>query len=107
MAKRLLDCAASDFAHMTKEELLFAIGASEGRVLACETIGRGTPLLSTDLTNAELAAAMGADVLLLNIFDVDEPVIQGLPPVKKEDTIRELLKENDMTVYIVIFDRKT
>lgn len=24
-----------------------------------------------------------------------------------EDTIREFLKENDMTVYIVIFDRKT
>ena len=90
MSKRLLDCTASDFAKMTKEELLYAIEASEGRVLACETIGRGTPLLSTDLTNAELAAAMGADVLLLNIFDVDEPVIQGLPPVKKEDTIREL-----------------
>ena len=90
MSKRLLDCTASDFAKMAKEELLYAIEASEGRVLACETIGRGTPLLSTDLTNAELAAAMGADVLLLNIFDVDEPVIQGLPAVKKEDTIGEL-----------------
>lgn len=90
MAKRLLDCTASDFEKMTRDELLYAIETSEGRVLACETIGRGTPLLSADLTNAELAAAMGADILLLNIFDVNDPVIQGLPPVQKEDTIREL-----------------
>ena len=79
MAKRILDCAASDFARMTKEELLFAIGASEGRTLAAETIGTVTPLLG-DVTNAELAAALGADILLLNLFDVDAPQLQGLPP---------------------------
>jgi len=90
MAKRLLDCTASDFAKMTKDDLLYAIQASEGRVLCCETIGRGSPLLAEDMTNAELAAAMGADILLLNIFDVNEPKIQGLPPVKPEDTVREL-----------------
>ena len=59
MAKRLLDCAASDFSQMTKAELLFSIAASEGRVLASETIGTVTPLLG-DVTNAELAAALGA-----------------------------------------------
>lgn len=89
MPKRLLDCAASDFAHMTKKELLWAIGASEGRTVACETIGIFTPLLN-DVTNAELVSALGADVLLLNIFDVQKPQIQGLPPVEPEETIREL-----------------
>ncbi len=89
MAKRMLDCAASDFARMGRKELLWAIGASEGRVLACETIGIFTPLVG-DVTNAELVSALGADMLILNIFDVDKPVIQGLPPVKPEDTIREL-----------------
>ncbi|MDE6108047.1 MAG: haloacid dehalogenase-like hydrolase [Oscillospiraceae bacterium] len=89
MAKRLLDCGASDYAKMSKEELLWAIGASEGRVLACETIGIFTPLLN-DITNAELVSALGADILLLNIFDVDNPQIQGLPPVAPEDTVREL-----------------
>lgn len=89
MAKRLLDCAASDFAHMTKEDLLFAIGASEGRVLASETIGTVTPLLG-DVTNAELAAALGADILLLNLFDVDQPVIQGLPAVEPAEIVREV-----------------
>lgn len=74
---------------MTKEELLFAIGASEGRTLAAETIGTVTPLLG-DVTNAELAAALGADILLLNLFDVESPVIQGLPPVEPSETVREV-----------------
>ena len=89
MAKRLLDCAASDFAAMSKEDLLFAIGASEGRVLASETIGTVTPLLG-DVTNAELTAALGADILLLNLFDVEKPVIQGLPPVAPTEVVREV-----------------
>lgn len=78
MAKRLLDCTASDLERMDKDALLFAMAASEGRVLVCETIGKFTPLVG-DVSNAELAAALGADVLLLNIFDVEKPVVQGLP----------------------------
>ena len=89
MLKRFLDCTASDFENMTKEDLLFAIGASEGRVLACETIGTVNPILS-DISNAEFSAAMGADVVLLNIFDVDNPVVQGIPKVKPEDIVREV-----------------
>lgn len=77
MQKRMLDCTASDFEKMTKQELLYAIGAAEGRTLACETIGTVSPLLS-DISNAELAAAMGADIVLLNIFDVDGPAVLGL-----------------------------
>lgn len=89
MPKRILDCTASDFAHMNKEELLFAIGASEGRALACETIGGLTPLLG-DVSNAELVSALGADILLLNLFDVEKPYIQGLPPVEPAEVVREV-----------------
>lgn len=89
MPKRILDCTASDFAHMTKEKLLFAIGASEGRALACETIGGLTPLLG-DVSNAELVSALGADILLLNLFDVEKPYIQGLPPVEPTEVVREV-----------------
>jgi len=89
MAKRILDCNASDFEKMGKADLLFSIGAAEGRTLACETIGCFTPLLN-DVTNAELVSALGADILLLNIFDVNNPQIQGLPPVAPEDVIREV-----------------
>ena len=85
--KRLLDCQASDFAVMDKEDLLSAIAGSEGRVIACETIGALQPMLG-DITNAEFAAAMGADIFLLNIFDVQAPVIRGLPKTAPQDTIQ-------------------
>lgn len=89
MAKRLLDCTASDFANMTKEELLFAMVASEGRVLASETIGTVTPLLG-DVSNGELAASLGADILLLNLFDVDHPHIEGLPAGEPVEVVRQV-----------------
>ncbi len=89
--KRILDCKASDFAAMDKETLLGAIRESEGRTIACETIGALQPMLG-DVTNAEFAAAMGADILLLNLFDVKNPVIRGLPPCAPEDTVRMLKK---------------
>lgn len=89
MPKRLLDCTASDLTSMTKEDLLLSIAAREGRVLACETIGSVTPLLG-DVTNAELTAALGADILLLNLFDVDAPQLQGLPPVPPQEVIRQV-----------------
>ena len=62
--KRILDCNASDFRNMSRQELLEAIAGSEGRAIACETIGSIMPMLG-DITNAEFVAAMGADILLL------------------------------------------
>ena len=58
--KRILDCQSSDFRDISREDLLSAIGSSEGRTVACETIGAIMPMLG-DITNAEFAAAMGAD----------------------------------------------
>lgn len=88
--KRLLDCSASDFARMNKTTLLYAIRASEGRVLVSETIAITQPLLST-VTNAELAASQGADVLLINMFDSEAPQIQGMPAnIAPEQTLHEL-----------------
>ena len=91
MAKRLLDCYASDFARFTKADLLESIQKSEGRVIACETIGTVQPMLG-NVTNAEFAASMGADILLLNMFDVQHPVVQGLPEAAPEETVRLLKK---------------
>ena len=87
--KRILDCQSSDFRNMTRQELLDAIAASEGRSIACETIGAIMPMLG-DVTNAEFAAAMGADILLLNLFDVHNPQIQGLPKTEPENVVRKL-----------------
>ncbi len=87
--KRILDCQASDFQAMDRASLLAAIAGSEGRTVACETIGAIMPMLG-DITNAEFAAAMGADILLLNMFDVHNPVIRGLPKTEPENVIRKL-----------------
>lgn len=91
MAKRMLDCYASDFEKFTKVDLLESIAKSEGRVIACETIGTIQPMLG-DVTNAEFVSAMGADILLLNMFDVKNPKIQGLPEGNPEDAVR-LIKQ--------------
>jgi len=87
--KRMLDCQGSDFRTMERNDLLAAIAGSEGRTIACETIGSILPMLG-DITNAEFAAAMGADILLLNVFDVNNPVIRGLPKTEPENVIRKL-----------------
>lgn len=91
MTKRILNCFTSDFENMHRRELLDSVRQSEGRVLVTETYGMTDPLLG-DVSNAELAAAMGADILLLNVFDVDHPVIRGIPDCKPEDTVRMIRK---------------
>lgn len=86
--KRLLDCTASDMKGMTAKELKQAILASEGRTVLSENIVSVEPLLSS-VTNSELAAAFGADLLLLNAFDCYKCEIKGLP---QTDSPIELLK---------------
>lgn len=87
--KRILDCDSSDFAAMGPKELLSSIAGAEGRTLACETIGSVMPMLG-DISNAELAASMGADLLLLNMFDVQNPRLQGFPATAPEEVVRTL-----------------
>ncbi len=87
--KRFLDCTSSDFMNMNAQDMVAAIGASEGRLLVCETIGTVQPMLG-DITNAEFVAAMGADIILLNIFDVNNPVVHGLPKTEPENIIRKI-----------------
>ena len=89
MPKRLIDTTAREVIFYNKQELLTSIAGSEGRTLAAETIGTVTPML-VDITNAEFVTSLGADLIMLNIFDVDKPVIQGLPQVAPEDVVREI-----------------
>lgn len=89
MPKRLIDTTASELVRYSKSELLTAIAESERRTLAAETIGTVTPML-VNITNAEFVASLGTDLIMLNIFDVNNPMIQGLPQVAPEDTIREV-----------------
>lgn len=87
--KRILDCSSSDFAVMSKKDILESIAASEGRVIVSEIIGMLQPVL-VNISNAELSAAFGSDILLLNMFDLDNPVFNGIPPVPNDDIPKEI-----------------
>lgn len=76
--KRLLNCATSDLKTMSRQEKLDAIEASEGRILVQElSLFRDTVMLPP-ISDAELAAAFGADMILLNAFDCENPHVSGI-----------------------------
>lgn len=90
MAKRLISANASDILKMSAEELKQSIRASEGRVILSENVVFREAFVD-DITNAELAKAFGADMILLNGIDVLNPFINGLP--ESENTFVETLHE--------------
>ncbi|MFF2455306.1 haloacid dehalogenase-like hydrolase [Peribacillus simplex] len=87
--KRILDCTASDFQKMNGQDLKQSIKASEGRVMLSETMTSVAPLYPS-VTNAELAAAFGADLLLLNLFDVFNPSIGGYESNENELIVQKV-----------------
>ena len=66
--KRILDCGPADFASMDGDDLLLSVRRSEGRTVLCEVLWPAPPLVD-GTTNPDLAAAFGADLVLLNMFD--------------------------------------
>jgi hypothetical protein len=76
--KRLLDANPSDIRATVPSDLKAAIQLSEGRTVVAEVIAIAPPLLDK-VSNVELAASFGADILLLNLYDVTNPSIMGLP----------------------------
>ncbi|MEH7384891.1 haloacid dehalogenase-like hydrolase [Bacillus sp. JJ1521] len=89
--KRLLDCTASDFKKMNGQDLKQSIKASEGRVILSEVIGSFQPVYPA-VTNAEMASAFGADLLIFNYFDVFSPFVEGFQ-AREGESIVEKLKE--------------
>jgi hypothetical protein len=75
--KRLIDCNYSDLQHVDASSLKQSIQLSEGRVIAAELISSAAPLMDK-VSNAELAAAFGADILILNVYDVNAPRVNGM-----------------------------
>ncbi|WP_019165460.1 hypothetical protein [Staphylococcus delphini] len=77
MVKRLISADTSEVAQMTAEELKQSIKASEGRVVLSENVATRNPWIH-EVTNAEMAASFGADLILLNGVDVLDVKIAGL-----------------------------
>lgn len=97
--KRLLDCTASDFQKMTGQQIKQAIRASEGRVMLSETMSAVQPLYP-NITNAELAASFGADLLLINLFDVFKPEIKGCLCDSPELVVKEIKRLTGLPIGI-------
>lgn len=83
MKKRLLNCDASDFKKMTKDELINAIKASEGRTVLSENVAN-RPSVGGDITSSEIARSFGADLILLNGVDLFNVEIFGIDKEIKE-----------------------
>jgi len=76
MVKRLISANSSEMLAMNGAELKQSIKASEGRVVLSENVVVHEPL--DGITTSEIAAAFGADLILLNALDVLNPLILGL-----------------------------
>jgi hypothetical protein len=89
MTKRLLDTTARELATYRREEVLASIRASEGRVLAAEVIAPAMAAVH-DVSNPEVAAAMGADLVVLNLLDVQRPAVHAVEVADAADVVREV-----------------
>lgn len=79
MKTRLLSASSSEMLQLTSLELKQAIKASEGRTIVSENVAPRPSWTGDNLTNAEVAAAFSADLILLNCVDVFDVQISGLP----------------------------
>lgn len=77
--KRLISSYASDLKNISKADLKQAILASEGRTILGETVVTAAPLIE-GVSNAEMMASFGCDLLVLNELDVFAPSIVGFYP---------------------------
>ncbi|PUU95438.1 MAG: Dihydrodipicolinate synthase [Halanaerobium sp.] len=90
MAKRLLSSNSSELLSYSKEELLQSIKLSEGRTIISEVIGEES--LFRDVSNAEVAAAFGADILLLNLFDLNQPKFKNIKAGSAGEIVESIKK---------------
>jgi hypothetical protein len=78
MKVRMLSAHASDFAKMNASELTESIRAARGRTLAVEVICTYQSPVD-DVTHGEIAAGMGADIIVLDRYDSLNPDINNAP----------------------------
>lgn len=88
--KRILGYEASDFGQKdTPQSLKQAILSAEGRTILVDLAAENTALYP-EVTNGEMAAAFGADLILLKDLDVQKMEISGLGAVKNLSELRKL-----------------
>jgi len=86
MNDRILDLRPEKLVRLQGIELIDSILAAEGRTILSEMV---CPIMSMlyDVSNPELAAGLGADIVLLNLYDVYKPDVFGVVPLQGESII--------------------
>ena len=75
--KRIFELTTSDIEGLNKNDIKDIIKNSEGRTVMSETIISYTPYIR-EVSNLELAASFGADMITLNTFNFEKPFIFGV-----------------------------
>jgi hypothetical protein len=78
MVTRIIEAPAWELATLEGRALVDSIRSSAGRTVAAEIVAFAPPLVN-GLCNAGLCAILGADIVHLNHYDVQKPLIAGLP----------------------------
>jgi hypothetical protein len=78
MATRLIEAPSAELASLQGRALVESIRSSAGRTVAAEIVAF-TPPLVDGVCNAGLCAILGADMVHVNHYDVEKPLIAGLP----------------------------
>lgn len=84
MLKRLLNCSPKEMLALTPSELRDAIRMSEGRTVSALARTRGNNYIQY-VTNAEVCAKFGADIVYMDTYNVKAPLFPGLPSKDPED----------------------
>ncbi len=90
MALRILHASPNQILQMTTSELLTSIRISEGRTIMACARTRCSNLVDY-VSNAELASAFGADIIMLDTYEPANPYIPGWP--SKEASDDEITKD--------------
>lgn len=86
--KRLFDLTAREIRELSKSELLDSLRLCEGRVMMSELMAH-MPAILGDVSNAEVAAAFGADIIMVNTYDTTKPFIAGMD---HEEPLKEVAR---------------
>jgi hypothetical protein len=78
VVKRVLDLTGSELARISAKDFKSAVLSAEGRTIAAEVVVTAPPLID-GVSNVELVSSFGADIILLNMFDVFNPKVEGVP----------------------------
>ena len=84
--KRIFELNYNDTFNMYTNTLIETIRNSEGRTLMAESLIYKRPLVEK-VTDPEILAAMGVDLITLNIFDLLNPFIYDLDEVEADNSL--------------------